>query len=172
MAPTRRLDQDAPALGLLDQNGERFDLERLEGRSSLVTFAFGHCETVRPVIVRDALEVQERTRAMAAAGSLAAERVPRVVVVTLDPWRDTPSRLPHLVHHWKTGEDAFLLSGEVDAVNRVLDGWNVARERNEKTGDVAHPPLVYVLDASVRIRYATTGGVDTLLALVSRSERG
>ncbi len=167
-----RLDREAPALGLVDQNGERFDLDRLAGRSALVTFAFGHCETVCPAIVRETLEVQERSRAKATAGSLPIEQVPQVVVVTLDPWRDTPARLPHLVQHWETGEDAFLLSGEVDAVNRVLDGWNVARERDTRTGSVAHPPLVYVLDTSGRIAYATTGGVDTLLALVSQLESG
>ncbi len=164
-----RLDREAPSLGLVDQRGERLDLERLAGRPALVTFAFGHCESVCPAIVKQTLQARESVQSRAAAGATDPSRVPRVVVVTLDPWRDTPSRLPHLAKHWGTGEDAFLLSGDVEQVNRVLDTWNVARERDPRTGEVVHPPLVYVLDATGRIAYAATGDVATLAELVERS---
>jgi cytochrome oxidase Cu insertion factor (SCO1/SenC/PrrC family) len=92
-----------------------------------------------------------------------------VVVVTLDPWRDTPSRLPHLARHWKLGEDGFVLSGAVGEVTALLDRWQVARERDPRTGLVTHPPLVYVLGADGRIAYATSGGTETVLELATRS---
>jgi hypothetical protein len=38
-------------------------------------------------------------------------------------------------------------------VGRVLDGFSVARDRSESTGDVAHAPLVVVLDGEGRIAY-------------------
>jgi protein SCO1/2 len=161
-----RLDRSAPALSLVDQRGEAFELERLRGRPALLTFAFGHCETVCPLVVRNVLEARERQRASAEDEM---ESVPSVVVVTLDPWRDTPSRLTHIAQHWKLGEEDFVLSGDVDAVNGALDAWNVARQRDPKTGDVAHPPLVYVLDAAGRIAYATRGGVEAMVELVGRS---
>jgi protein SCO1/2 len=165
-----RLDRDAPSLGLVDQHGQPLDLARLQGRPALVTFAFGGCKTVCPLVVRDALEAQrrqrERARPLEGSGD---PRVPQVVVVTLDPWRDTPARLDHIATHWKLDEGGFVLSGGVDAVNDVLDAWNVARERDESSGDLAHPPLVYVLDASGRIAYAASGGVETLVALLDRS---
>jgi cytochrome oxidase Cu insertion factor (SCO1/SenC/PrrC family) len=162
-----RLDREAPSLGLIDQHGRTLDLTRLHGRPALVTFAFGHCETVCPLIVRQALEARTRQRALASDAAAGSE-VPRVVVVTLDPWRDTPSRLPRLAQHWDLSDDDFMLSGEVDAVNAVLDAWNVARERDPATGSVVHPPLVYVLDASGRIAYATDGNSTTLVALLDR----
>jgi cytochrome oxidase Cu insertion factor (SCO1/SenC/PrrC family) len=164
-----RLDWDAPPLGLVDQFGETLDLERLKGRPALVTFAFGQCGTICPMIVRDALEAQARVRRKAEAGVVAADRIPRVVVVTLDPWRDTPSRLPYLAEFWKIGEDGYVLSADVDDVARVLDAWNVARDRDPDTGDVLHPLLTYVLDASGRIAFASTGGVAALTELVDRS---
>jgi cytochrome oxidase Cu insertion factor (SCO1/SenC/PrrC family) len=164
-----RLDWEAPALGLVDQFGQPLDLERLKGRPALVTFAFGQCGTICPMIVRDVLEAQSRVRRRAEAGEVDAARVPRVVVVTLDPWRDRPSRLPYLAQHWKIGQDGYVLSGDADAVNRVLDAWKVARSRNQDSGDVVHPMLTYVLDASGRIAFASTGGVAALTELVGRS---
>ena len=164
-----RLDRDAPELGLVAHSGGRIDLSRLRGRPALVTFAFAHCESVCPLVVRQALEAQRRLRERAAAGGIAMERVPRVAVVTLDPWRDTPARLPHLARHWGLGEDAFALSGTVDEVNATLDRWGVARERDPRSGEVVHAPLVFVLDAAGRIAYASTGGSAALAELAARS---
>jgi cytochrome oxidase Cu insertion factor (SCO1/SenC/PrrC family) len=164
-----RLDRAAPELDLVAQTGERIALASLRGRPALVAFAFAHCESVCPMLVRDALEAQRRLRERARAGEIAAARVPRVVVVTLDPWRDTPSRLPHLASQWAFGDDAWVLSGEVDEVGAALDRWSVVRERDPSTGEVAHPPLVYVLDASGRIAYAATGGPRVLEELAARS---
>jgi len=163
-----RLDRPAPALGLVDQRGQRVDVARLEGRPALVTFAFGHCETVCPAIVRQTLDARELVRKRAASREGNASRVPRVVVVTLDPWRDTPARLDHIATHWRIPDDDFVLSGDVEAVNGVLDAWNVARERDPATGDVTHPPLVYVVDSSGQIAYAATGGVEMMAELLDR----
>jgi len=161
-----RLDREAPELGLVDQRGERLALARLAGRPALVTFAFAHCETVCPLLVRQTLEAQRQARERAGPD---LARVPQLVVVTLDPWRDTPSRLAWLAESWRLGADAYVLSGEVDEVNEALDRWNVVRERDPRTGEVVHPTLVYVLDPSGRIAYATTGGVPALLELVARA---
>lgn len=161
-----RLDRGAPELGLVDQRGEVLDLARLRGRPALVAFAFGHCETVCPLLVRELREAQRLAR----EGGADPARIPRVAVVTLDPWRDTPSRLPALAQSWglDAGADAFALSGAPDAVNALLDRWNVPRGRDEATGRIDHPALVYVLDAQGRIAYAATGGAAALADLLSR----
>jgi protein SCO1/2 len=153
-----RLDREAPALGLVDQHGDVIELADLAGRPALVTFAFGHCDTVCPITVSELREVQEQ-----------AGGAPRLVVISLDPWRDTPSRLSHVVHHWKLTEDSHFLSGDVEQVQQVLDAWGIARQRNLDTGEVTHPPLVYILDSNGRITYAATGGVEAILELLSRS---
>jgi cytochrome oxidase Cu insertion factor (SCO1/SenC/PrrC family) len=163
-----RLDREAPALGLRDHAGELVEIEVLRGRPTLLTFAFGNCETVCPAIVHQTLDVQRRIQERAAAGECTPEEVPRVVILSLDPWRDTPSRLSHLAMHWEVGEDAHVLSGSVEEVEAALTRWNVARERDPGTGDVVHPPLVYVLDREGRIAYATAGGVDAMVELLGR----
>jgi hypothetical protein len=71
--------------------------------------------------------------------------------------------------NWGIPEDGFVLSGDVPAVNGVLDAWNVARQRDPQTGEVTHPPLVYILDPAGTVAYATTGGVEMLAELLDRS---
>ena len=162
-----RLDRRAPALSLLDQNGERITLDDLAGRPALVTFAFGNCETVCPAVVGQTLAVQERLRRRDPRGAAAA-LVPRILIVSLDPWRDTPGRLGHLADHWKLGPDAHVLSGSVEEVESVLHAWNVARKRDPKTGDVTHPALVYIVDGEGKIAYATRGDPAVLVELLGR----
>ena len=138
-----RGERPAPALGLIDQSGQEVSLASLRGSTVLMTFAFAHCQTVCPVIVNETVE---------AAGLLASERV-RTVIITLDPWRDTPGALPGLAEKWKLPKTAHLLSGEVPAVTAALDRYQVPWKRDEKTGDVSHPGLIYVIDPDGRIAY-------------------
>ena len=159
-----RLDLEAPALELVAHDGGERSISSLRGRPVLVTFAYAHCETVCPVIVRDVMRAQE---------ALSTSRVkPAVMIVTLDPWRDTPSRLPDIARYWKlTSGDAWLLGGDPARVEAVLTSWNVARSRDERTGEITHPSLVFVVDAHGKIAFATTGGAETIAALVRRLER-
>lgn len=154
-----RLDRPAPALSLVDQHGEMFDLEAYRGRPVLLTFAFGHCETVCPAVVHDALAAQ------AGVGHLD----PAVVVVSLDPWRDLPTRLPHIAEQWQLGDDGRVLSGPVSDVEAVLDAWQVPRARDVQTGDIIHPRLVYLIDRNGVIAFASNGGPAELAELLQRS---
>lgn len=156
-----RIDRAAPVLSLIAQDGETRSLATLLGRPVLVTFAFGHCATVCPLVVRQALDVQASY-----AGSAEA---PAVLIVSLDPWRDVPSRLPFIATSWQLPErDVWVLSGPVDEVEATLDAWRMPRTRDPRTGDISHPPLVYVVDAHGRIAFATTGGISILKELLAR----
>lgn len=147
-----RINDPAPALELVDQHGNSVSLADFTGRPVLVTFAYAHCQTVCPVVVHEALEAQRAT----------ADLQPAVLIVTLDPWRDTPARLPSIAEGWDLEEDARVLSGEVDAVERVLSNWRIPRVRNEATGDLSHPAIVYVVSPAGRLTYALPGGVAAL----------
>ncbi len=154
-----RLDRDPPAFELVDQNGDPFSDRTLADGRAFVTFAFGNCETICPLVVRNVLDARER---------LADGRRFRVVVFTLDPWRDTPRRLSHMAGHWGLEAGDRVVGGGVEAVNAALDAWKVPRERDLRTGDVAHPALVYLLDEEGRVAFASRGDVETLVALAGR----
>lgn len=155
-----RLDQAAGPLNLLDQRDRLLNLDDLRGRPTLVTFAFGNCHDICPAVVDQARRARDAVWGPEGAG---------LVVVTLDPWRDTPARLPDLAARWSLeGPRDHLLGGTVQEVERVLDGWNVARYRDPNTGDVAHPPLTYLLGASGKIVFATLSGYGIMVELGRR----
>jgi len=157
-ASVPRLDRPAPPLALLDQHGNTVGLERFRGRPVFVTFAYAHCETVCPIIVHDVLAVRR-----AATGSAAA-----VVIVTLDPWRDVPARLPAIARQWDLRDDELVVSGDVARVTATLDAWRVGWRRNPATGDVDHPALVYLVAPDGRIAFAATTGQAALAVLLAR----
>jgi len=141
------LSDPAPALKLVNQHGDSVALDRFRGRPVLVTFAFAHCETVCPTLVRAALDTRRRFET---AGVVA-------LVVTLDPWRDTPSRLPSIAARWDLGPDEHFLSGSVEAVEASLNAWKVPRVRNQATGELIHPSVTYVVGPRGDLAYLTDG---------------
>ena len=164
-----RLDRPLPEVtGLVDQRGDAFNWERVAGRPALLTFGFGHCATICPMTVMNARQVQARFRAEG------HEMV--LVVITLDPWRDTPARLPALARQFHLGPgaeederiDSYLLSGPVEEVNAGLDALQVARQRVADTGDIVHPALVYLLDGRGTIVYAASAHTDLIEELARR----
>ncbi len=145
-AASRRVDAPAPSLALVDQQGRRTTLADFAGRPVLVAFAYGHCETVCPAIVHDAVA------AVAEAGVPDAA----LLFVTLDPWRDTPSRLAAIADVWQLPAGARLLGGPVAEVEATLDAWGVARRRDESTGEIAHATELFLVDRHGRLAWITS----------------
>lgn len=147
-----RTDRPAPDFTLVDQSGSAFRLAEHSKETILLTFAFAHCDSVCPILVRQVLDVAESFK-----GGV------RVVVLTLDPWRDTPKSLPYLAQEWEFPAKAHLLSGPVADMTDVLKNYQVSSQRNEKTGDIIHPALVYVIAPGGRIAYTFNNAPDQWL---------
>jgi len=152
-----------PAFALTDQRGRSVTPDDLRGRPLLLTFAFGHCATVCPTIVRDVL---------AARADAGRSDLP-IVVVTLDPWRDSPELLASVAERWRLAGEDRVLAGPVEEVNRVLDGFGISRRRDGATGNVDHQATVIGVNAEGRIAWRLDGGWagvrDLLPALGSRA---
>ncbi len=165
-----RLDRPWPRTdGLVDQRGDAFALESLGGRRAFVTFAFGHCATICPIVVRNSLAARRAVEAQGRTGSDTAATDIAVVVLTLDPWRDTPSRLSALAARY--GLDPardFMVGGAPEAVTAALDAFRMASQRDTRTGDIVHPPLVYVVERDGALAYGTTGATGHLVQLAGR----
>lgn len=151
-----RVNDTPPAFALVDQAGRTVTLDDFRGRPVLVTFAFAHCQTVCPLVVHDVLLARDRL----------TQGTPVVLVITLDPWRDTPSRLRSVAEQWGVTGDAHVLSGPPEVVERTLSRWRIPRVRNEKTGDLSHPAMVYVIGPNGRITYVVSGSVEQIVAAV------
>jgi protein SCO1/2 len=115
----------------------------LTGRPAVFSFVFAHCTSVCPALARTLRD---------ATDTLGPGRT-QLALITLDPWRDTPAALPEVARRWSLPTGTHLLSGPPDDVCRALDELDVARERDLRSGDVSHVPLVLVVDRRGRIAY-------------------
>jgi protein SCO1/2 len=137
-----RQSAPAPDFSLVDQHGDRLSLGRLKGQPVVLTFVFAHCRTLCPLVVDTLKQASQDSP----PGS--------VLLVTLDPWRDTPSTLPGIARRWAVpGAFHVLSSPRVDEVVRVSERYHVTFTRDERTGDITHPGLVFLIDAEGRLAY-------------------
>jgi protein SCO1/2 len=137
-----RQSEPAPEFALVNQHAARLSLAGLRGRPVVITFVFAHCQTLCPLIV-DTLK-----------RGIPAGTAAEVMLVTLDPWRDTPATLPSIARQWNLPPNFHVLSsGRVDEVLGAAAAYHVPFERNPVTGDIVHPGLVFMIDAQGRLAY-------------------
>lgn len=151
---------ETPSFNLVDQNGETVTLDSLRGEPFILTFAFAHCTTVCPGLV---------TTLATAADTYKGER-PAVVIISLDPWRDTPSALPGLHKLWTLSSKDRVLSGDVDDVLATIDAYGIDAIRDMKTGDITHPNTAFIFSSQGELMYQLTdpslGRIHGALAVV------
>jgi cytochrome oxidase Cu insertion factor (SCO1/SenC/PrrC family) len=158
-----RQNRPAPAFRLRDQHGRPVALADLRGQVLYLTFAFAHCTSTCPITVHSLVRA---TRASSDVGA-------RAVVITLDPWRDTPAALPGLAAQWGLEGLGSVLSGSVPQVLEVLARYDVPTERDANTGNIVHPALVYVIDRAGRIAFLLNNpSVDWIVAAGHRAAQG
>ena len=158
-AVVQRLNVDVPRAVLVDQRGAATSLGDLRGQAYLLTFAFGHCSSVCPAVVAGLREAR-----------VAASRpnVP-LVVITLDPWRDTPDRLGMMSQHWGLAPQDRVLSGDTAEVEHVLDVLGIGRKRDEATGDIVHGTTTMIVNERGSIILRIDGGWSGVASLLRRS---
>jgi len=152
----RQLDRSGPELAsgtwlpqartigdfhLIDEAGQPFSEAQLRGRPTLVFFGFTHCPDVCPTTLAKLAQVKK------------ANPIPdlRVLLVSIDPQRDTPPVLSRYVHAF---DPQFIgLTGDPEAVRRTAADFQVAVQRVELPGGdytMDHSAAVFLLDNQAR----------------------
>lgn len=147
---------EVPGLALTDQHGVAFDLGSHGDRPVLVSFAYAHCADICPTLVRDLVRSRSAAR---------RPDIP-VVVVTVDPWRDVPSRLGAIAASWGLHQGDYLLGGSVEEVTRALAEWGIGWSRNPETGEVIHAPTAILVHRGGRSAVQLDGDLEALAELL------
>ena len=131
-------------LRLTDQHGKSWDWGRKRGQPQLVSMFYSSCQYICPLIVESGKAVQ-RTLTPAQRAKLG------VMLISMDPARDTPRRLAQVVRERRI-EDArwSLASPAADAVRSVAGVLDV-RYRQLSDGEFNHTSVLILLDADGRI---------------------
>ena len=111
-----------PAFSLVDEQGERFDNARLEGRWSFVFFGYTHCPDICPATL------STLDAALKAAAEQGDADGAQVVFVSVDPRRDNPATLKDYVKYFNpdftgvTGSERALgkLTGSLGVIHTTL----------------------------------------------------
>ena len=130
-----------PDFSLLDQTGALVNADTFRGQWDLVFFGFTHCPDICPTTLQTLANAR---RELAATG---AETLPRIVLVSVDPERDTPELLGQYVDYF--GEDNLAVTGKLEEVTRLTDALGIYFEKaptEDGNYGVDHSAAVLVLD--------------------------
>lgn len=131
-------------LRLTDQHGKSWDWGRKRGQPQLVSMFYSSCQYICPLIVESGKAVQ-RTLTPAQRARLG------VMLISMDPARDTPRRLAQVVRERRIEDVRWsLASPAADAVRSVAGVLDV-RYRQLSDGEFNHTSVLILLDADGRI---------------------
>ena len=138
----------APEFVLPATGGGEFRLSRHLGKVVVLTFGYSSCPDVCPTVLAELAQLRERLGG-------AAKRV-QVVYVSVDPERDTPTRLRGFTEQF---DKTFLgLTGPMDRLAPVWKAYGVSVVRRDLPGSnpptylVHHAASVFLIDAAGRLR--------------------
>lgn len=98
-----------PEFTLTDDSGATFDRSRLKNRWSLLFFGFTHCPDVCPTTLGTLAQAEKQL------ADLPAGLRPQVVLVSVDPQRDTPQQLASYVKFFSPSFTG--VTGSQDAID-------------------------------------------------------
>jgi len=134
-----------PAVDLIDQQGEPFSINDLAGRHALLFFGFTNCPDICPLTLA---VIADAVRAIRTGSP---ELAPDVLFVSVDPGRDSPSRIGFYVDAF---DDEFIGATADDAtLAPLLEALSVTVHREavgDETYNVVHNGTIYVLDDAGR----------------------
>ncbi|MEA2161293.1 MAG: hypothetical protein QOD66_3673 [Solirubrobacteraceae bacterium] len=138
-----RPSKAAPALALRNYTGSPVRLSSLRGRAVFVTFVYTHCPDVCPLIVAS----------LAAAQRQLARRASevRILAVTVDPRRDTPTAIRSFLRaRDAVGRMDYLIGSPVQ-LKRVWKRWDVAVTVGAQRFTAGHSSVIYGITGTGRM---------------------
>lgn len=134
---------------LTDQSAKETRLDRYRGQPVLVSMFYGSCPHVCPMLIST---VQRMERELTPT----QRKKLRVLMVSIDPERDTPPKLAELAerHHADLSRWTFARASEPD-VRKLAALLNI-QYRRLPDGDYNHATVITLLDAEGRIAATTS----------------
>jgi len=140
-----------PEFELLDDSGNIFSRSDFAGHWNLVFFGFTHCPDICPLTLQVLADARQR---MQAAG---LQDLPRIVLVSVDPERDSTEVMHLYMAHF--GEGTVGITGPLPELRKLTGGIGIYFEKTSTDSadySVNHSAAVVVIDDDGRF-YALFG---------------
>jgi protein SCO1 len=133
-----------------DQNGKELNLNAYQGKVQLVAMIYTHCSYACPRIVADLKRIE-----------MGLQEYKRddigIVLVTMDPDRDTPERLKAFAESNRLDPKRWsLITSEQDNIRELAALLNM-KYKVELDGEISHSNIITVLDARGEIIHQAEG---------------
>ena len=131
---------ELPAFSLIDEQGQPFTRDSLRGRTSVLFFGFTNCPDICPATLQQLAIAKQR---------LAGDDVsfPDIVLVSVDPERDSPEVLADYVSHFGAGVRG--LTGDLETISALTRPLGIYFAKSgDLDGDysVDHSAVVLVIN--------------------------
>ena len=148
-----------PDLQLVDQDGRPIGRTDLDGNWHLVFFGFTHCPDICPATL------QQLSMARQQLIELGAE-VPEIILVTVDPERDTPKVMASYVGHFGPGVSG--LTGELSELRKLTTTAGIFFEKvpgDDGAYTVDHSAVVLLLndDAAIHASFSAPHEIENFV---------
>ncbi len=126
-----------PPFALIDHNAQVFDKARLEGRWTMVFFGFTFCPDICPTTMAQLAQLMEKLDGLPEADT-------QVVLVSVDPARDTPEQLASYVPYFDP--DFVGVTGEFMDIHQFATALNTPFRKV-----AGQDPENYLIDHSANV---------------------
>jgi protein SCO1 len=156
-------ERPAPSFSLRDQDGRQVSLGAPRRQSAVVTFMSSRCAEECPRVLGRLLGETWR-------GLRPSER-PQLIVVSVDPWRDSPTSARVFMRRTRWPGEWSWLMGDEQSLRRVWMAYGIDVTRTPT--DVEHTALTYLVDRDgyERAAYPVPFDPDDLAADVRKLAR-
>jgi len=120
------------------QKEEKFQLTHFRNKTVIAAMVFTHCESACPRLVADMQRLESSL-------SEAELRKISFLLISMDPERDTPTRLREFASDHKLNENWTLISSGQDATTEIANVLGVKVKKLEG-GGFDHSNIIFVLD--------------------------
>lgn len=137
---------ELPEFELLDQAGTAIGRDVFVGQWDLVFFGFTNCPDICPITLQ---LMSTARRQLEEAGN---DPLPRIVLLSVDPERDTPESLAHYLGAF--GDDSLGITGEIDEIRKLTERIGIFFQKQSADDNgyyaVDHSSVVIVIDPEGR----------------------
>ena len=130
-----------PEFSLIDQDGNAATTNTFRGRWNLLFFGFTNCPDICPTTLQTLAAAQRELT------KIGDSPVPRIVLVSVDPERDTPLRLRDYISHF--GDDILGVTGTLPELQKLTSALGIYFARRPVDGEsysVDHSAAVLVIN--------------------------
>jgi protein SCO1 len=153
---------------LVDQNGRTVDESILRGKWSAIYFGFTYCPDVCPTTLQALAEAQKKL------GPRGKDF--QVILVTVDPERDTPQQMKAYLDNPVFPKDVIGLTGAPEQIAAAAKAYKVYYKKagSGETYSVDHASITYLMNPNGRFARVIGNGTppDDIVRIVTEAKSG